>query len=79
MKKMTREDVSNYHNRKQKAAKMKDEYRKRQISEASKRYRRMLGLPVEEENKNDREASDSDLVHSGGKDAGTVRDSASND
>lgn len=70
MKKMTREDVSNYHNRKQKAAKMKDEYRKRQISEASKRYRRMLGLPVEEENKNDREASDSELVHSGGEEPG---------
>ena len=74
MKKMTREDVSNYHNRKQKAAKMKDEYRKRQISEASKRYRRMLGLPVEEDNEDDRETSDSAVVHSGGKDAGTVRE-----
>ena len=74
MKKMTREDVKEFHNRERAAAKLRDEYRKRQISEASKRYRRMLGLPVEEENKNDREASDSDLVHSGGKDAGTVRE-----
>ena len=70
MKKMTREDVKEFHNREQAAARLRDEYRKRQISEASKRYRRMLGLPVEEENKNDREASDSELVHSGGEEPG---------
>lgn len=74
MKKMTREDVKEFHNREQVAAKLRDEYRKRQISEASKRYRRMLGLPVEEDNEDDRETSDSAVVHSGGEDAGTVQE-----
>lgn len=72
MKKMSRDDVKEFHNREQAAARLRDEYRKRQISEASKRYRRMLGLPVEEDNENDRETSDSELVHTGGEDAGTV-------
>lgn len=72
MKKMTREELSKLHNAKAKAEHLADEYRKRQIKEASRKYRRMCGLPVEEdeENGNDTETSDSAVVHGGGESTG---------
>lgn len=61
MKKMTREEYINFYNKQKIAERASDEYKKRQLREASKKYRRMCGLPVEEdkEDGNDTETSDS--------------------
>lgn len=76
MKKMNRDEVKRYHEAQYKSEHIMDLWKKRDEKEAAARFRKMIGIEREDEEVDekgiDREASDSDLVHSGGEDAGTV-------
>ena len=75
MKKMNRDEVKRYHEAQYKSERIMDLWKKREEKEAAAHFRRMIGIEredKEDEQRIDRETSDSAVVHTGGEDARTV-------